>query len=92
MNAKTLRKVMLIFNENGIEVFPKRAQRLADVVESLSEEELETLKIEICAHGGGDPLRYGKTKGREGKSAKIGTYYTDKSAKKGQKQIWAVWG
>jgi hypothetical protein len=67
----------------------ERIDRLADVIKGLTEDELSRLRIETCAHGGGDPGRYGKRRKRAGRAVKIGTA----GVHPGEKgvQIWAVW-
>lgn len=87
MNAKVLRIVTDILLKHEVDIFPKRVQKLADVVTKLSAEQIYTLRLEFCIHGGGDQDRYGKARGREGRAVRIGIEPHGKS----QRQIWAVW-
>jgi hypothetical protein len=64
-----------------------RIDKLIAVIGDLSDEDLIKLRIETCAHGGGDPNRYGKSKKRAGRCIRIGQSRNNGSPI----QIWAVW-
>jgi hypothetical protein len=66
-----------------------RIDKLTEVIEGLEKDELSRLRIETCAHGGGDPERYGKAKKRAGCAVKIGHAGRHSGGK--EIQIWAVW-
>jgi hypothetical protein len=89
MTAKNKAFELLVTADIPGGITQDRIDKLSEIIEGLTENELSRLRIETCVHGGGDPERYGKAKKRAGMAVKIG--HSGRHSVEGEIQIWAVW-